>query len=342
MIDDFLLQLLRCPVTGERLHLNDAGRLENESGTRDFSVVHGIPDFRHFDPPYLTRAEEGVVADRLADAMGRMSYDELIVHLERDIYPRPRPAQRIDSSIAHRRALVERSPARLDWLLRATDGAATPQGLTLDLGCGSGEATAALYRRGATDVVGVDISLIELMLAKKLLHEHGQPAYLIAGAAEALPLADEALDFIYSPDVIEHVSDQQLYVQEARRVLRPGGQFLLNSPNRYSVVCPEPHNGVWLFGFVPRAMMNPVSRMLGRGAYTGKRLISLRELRALFARHFDDYRVYFRRANPAATSLAGRLFHATRRLSEPAFAVVCDQHVIHAGKTASSDDQRHR
>lgn len=340
MIDDFLLNLLRCPVTREPLHLDADGRLANRSETERFDVIHGIPDFRRFDPPYLTRAEEATAADRMAEAMARMDYRTLVEHLEREIFPRRRPEEQVAKSIAHRHTLVERSPARLDSLLDVTDGAARPRGLTLDLGCGSGEATAALQQRGAEQVIGVDISLIELMLAKKLLQERGQPAYLVAGAAEALPFADDSLDFIYSPDVIEHVSDQQLYLQEARRTLRPDGQFLLNSPNRFSVVCPEPHNGVWLFGFIPRGLMDPASRLLGRGAYTGKRLVSLRELRELFGRSFDDYRIYHRRSNPAATSLAGRAFHATRRFSEPAFAVVCDQHVIHAGRAAGAAPQR--
>ena len=331
MLDDFMMNLLRCPVTRETLHLNTSGKLENESGTEQFDVVHGIPDFRRFDPPYLTRAEEAEAADRMADAMERMTYDDLIVHLERDIYPNTRSEEQITKSIAHRRTLVERSPSRLDWLLDATDNTAKPHGLTLDLGCGSGEATAALKQRGAARVIGVDISLIELMLAKKLLQEHDQPAYLIASAAEALPFADDSLDFIYSPDVIEHVSDQHLYLQEARRALQNEGDFLLNSPNRYSAVCPEPHNGIWLFGYLPRALMSPASRLAGRGPYRGKRLVSLFELRRLVGASFNHYRIYSRKSNPTATSIAGRAFHATRALSEPAFAVVCDQHIIHAG-----------
>lgn len=331
MIDPSLLELLRCPVTRETLHLDRDDRLENASGTEHYPIVHGIPDFRRFDPPYMTREEENTVADRLAERLADLSYDELLEYFEREVYPHQRPDAQIEKSIGHRRALVKRSPGRLEWMLDSTGGRARPRGLTLDLGCGSGEATAALAVHGAETVIGLDISLAELMLAKKLLAERGTKAHLVAGYAEALPFADGILDFIYSPDVIEHVSDQNLYMQEARRTLKPDGDFLLNSPNRYSIVCPEPHNGVWFFGFLPRGLMDPASRLVGRGPYTGKRLVSLFELRRLLANTFPHFQVYYRRANPQATSLPGRLFHATRAVSEPAFSLVCDQHVIHAG-----------
>lgn len=331
MIDSTLLELLRCPVTGEKLHVDEAGNLENSSASEHYPIVHGIPDFRRFDPPYLTREEEAKAADAMAEVSDRLTYDELIVELERNIFPRTRSEEQIRKSIEHRRSLVTRSPDRLDRLLETTDGAATPHGLTLDLGCGSGEATAALLRRGADTVIGVDISLIELMLAKKLLSELGQRAHLVAGAAEALPFERDSLDFIYSPDVIEHVSDQALYLREARRTLKADGEFLLNSPNRYSIVCAEPHNGVWFFGFIPRVLMDPVSRLIGRGPYTGKRLVSLRELKKLLGSCFDHFQIYSRKSNPNATSIAGKTFHLTRAISEPAFAAVCDQHVIHAG-----------
>lgn len=200
----------------------------------------------------------------------------------------------------------------------------------LDLGCGSGEAIGALYRRGAGQVIGLDISLVELVLAKKLLEEESQQAFLLAGCAEALPLADGLLAFIYSPDVIEHVSDQGRYLAEARRALKSGGQILLNSPNRYTMVCPEPHTGIWLLGFLPRALMDPVCRLLGKGPYIGKRLVSLRELRELLRQTFPDFQVHSREANPQATSLPGKLFYWLRPLSELAFALICDQHVVMA------------
>lgn len=325
------LEYLRCPVSGERLH-QDGADLVNESGQQRWPVVLDIPDFRLFDPPYLTRAAEARLAECLWEAAQRLDYAALIRYYETELCGQ-RPAAQIEKDITHRLALRRRSPQRLHHLFAEAGDVALPAAATvLDLGCGSGEAIAALYERGAARVVGVDISLIELVFARKLLAEQGQTALLVAGCAEALPFASAAIGLIYSPDVIEHVSDQHRYLQEAYRVLTVGGQILLNSPNRYAVVCPEPHVGLWGLGFLPRAWMDPCCRVLGKGPYIGKRLVSLPELRRLTRENFDRVTIRSRAANPQATSLPGRLFHALSPPAEQVFAYVCDQHVVLAGK----------
>jgi len=324
-----LLALLRCPVTRQKLVPRGDSSLVTEDGSREWPVVLGIPDFRLFDPPYMSRAEEETVARTIAQAHeGGAGYDQLLERFEREWYMPDRPSQKKESGLAHRRTLRERSPKRLDQLLTAAGTAPKAGGTVLDLGCGSGEATRALWARGAATVLGLDISLVELALARVLLAEDGVAAHLVAGVAEALPFADASIDFIYSPDVIEHVSDQHAYFTEARRALAPGGELVLNSPNRYSVVNPEPHNGVWFFGFLPRPLMDPASRLIGRGPYTGKRLISLSELRQLAREVFPSHQIEFRRANPNASSLPGKLYAAGRPWTEAAYAQVCDQHVL--------------
>jgi SAM-dependent methyltransferase len=324
-----LLPLLRCPVTRQRLVPRGDDRLVSEDGSREWPVVLGVPDFRLFDPPYMSRAEEEQIARKIAQEHDSgATYDRILERFEREWYMPGRPPEKKERGLEHRRSLRSRSPKRLEQLLAAAGTAPKPGGTVLDLGCGSGEATRALWARGAGTVLGLDISLVELALARVLLAEDGVAAHLVAGVAEALPFADVSFDFIYSPDVIEHVSDQYAYFTEARRALKPGGELVLNSPNRFSVVNPEPHNGVWFFGFLPRPLMDPASRLMGRGPYTGKRLVSLGELRRLAAEVFPSHRIEFRRANPAATSLPGRLFAAGRPWTEEAYARVCDQHVL--------------
>lgn len=51
-------------------------------------------------------------------------------------------------------------------------------------------------------------------------------------AATDLPFPADSFDAVVSFQVIEHVSDDQRYVQELHRVLRPGGVLLLTTPNR--------------------------------------------------------------------------------------------------------------
>lgn len=329
-------ELLRCPVTHQRLSVSsDGGSLIDSSGRNSYPIRYGIPDFRQFDPPYMTRAEESALAGEIASAAETMSYDQLIEHYERTLYPTTRPLHEVESSIEHRRLLRKRASGRLEYLLKATEGRTAPRGLTLDLGCGSGEASSALLESGAQKVIGIDISLVELMLARKLLGELGLPHQLVAGCAEAMPFPDGMFDFIYSPDVIEHVADQTAYLAEVARTLAAGGDVLLNSPNRFSVVCPEPHVGLWFVTFLPRQLISPACRLFGRGRYIGKRLLSLSELRQVVRRTFAEHEIFWRRSNPQANSIPGRIFYLTRSVSETVFAHLCDQHVVLARKSST-------
>ena len=178
----------------------------------------------------------------------------------------------------------------------------------------------------------MDISLTELKLAQKLLEEAGISACLVAACAEAMPFCSDYFDFVYSPDVIEHVSDQGRYLDEIYRILSQDGKVLLNSPNRYSLVCPEPHVGIWGLTFLPRPWIDPVCRLLGKGSYIGKRLVSLVELRLLISKKFSSFEILSRRSNPAAESLMGRLYYQFSPWAEKLFAYVADQHVVIARK----------
>ncbi len=46
-----------------------------------------------------------------------------------------------------------------------------------------------------------------------------------------LPFPDESFDCVISFQVIEHIRDDRLFVREIHRVLRPGGRFIVTTPN---------------------------------------------------------------------------------------------------------------
>lgn len=68
----------------------------------------------------------------------------------------------------------------------------------------------------------------------------------------SIPLADDQVDFAFSNQVIEHVhpEDVQPHLREVRRVLRPGGHYLLLTPNRLS----GPHDVSGFFSDVARGL----------------------------------------------------------------------------------------
>lgn len=45
-------------------------------------------------------------------------------------------------------------------------------------------------------------------------------------------VADQSVDFVISFQVIEHIEDDVAFVGEVYRVLRPGGRFIVSTPNR--------------------------------------------------------------------------------------------------------------
>lgn len=99
-----------------------------------------------------------------------------------------------------------------------------PAGDALDLGCGDGRLTAELK---AERLVAADVSPVALGRASRRLPE-ATPVELRPDAP--LPLEDASFDLVVCAETIEHVRDVQLFLSEARRVLRPGGTLAVTTP----------------------------------------------------------------------------------------------------------------
>ncbi len=100
----------------------------------------------------------------------------------------------------------------------------------LEAGCGTAYWSAWVARRGG-HVVGLDNSPKQLENARMLQQEHGLDFPLHLGTAEAMPFDDESFDIVFSEYGASIWCDPYLWIPQAARVLRPGGQlaFLANS-----------------------------------------------------------------------------------------------------------------
>ena len=99
----------------------------------------------------------------------------------------------------------------------------------LDAGCGAGYGSAELSRV-ANRVVGVDLSAEAIEFATRNYVQSN--LRFLRATCTALPFADRSFDLVVAFEVIEHIEDWQSLILEARRLLAPGGQFIVSTPNR--------------------------------------------------------------------------------------------------------------
>jgi SAM-dependent methyltransferase len=106
----------------------------------------------------------------------------------------------------------------------------------LDFGCGSGENSVILARRGAR-VVGLDISaaLIDLARQRLSLHDLNGTATFIVGSGHDVPVADGSIDVVFGIAILHHL-DLAATSREVHRVLKPGGRAIFQEPVRDSRV----------------------------------------------------------------------------------------------------------
>ncbi|MEE6209092.1 class I SAM-dependent methyltransferase [Salarchaeum sp. III] len=100
----------------------------------------------------------------------------------------------------------------------------------VELGCGGGQGTVGTAELGA-DAVGVDFSEEQLGHARHLRDFYGVDAAFVQGDVTALPFADDRFDLASSEAAFQMVDDLDRALAEARRVLRPGGVFVLSVPH---------------------------------------------------------------------------------------------------------------
>lgn len=100
----------------------------------------------------------------------------------------------------------------------------------LDIGCGAGTfiSTLAPERRST----GVDIAEAQIEYAKQ---HYGTEShrFICIDAMKELPFSENAFDVVTMVEIIEHLpmTENRRLLEEALRVLRPGGRIVLTTPN---------------------------------------------------------------------------------------------------------------
>jgi SAM-dependent methyltransferase len=175
-----------------------------------------------------------------------------------------------------------------------------PNGLVLDLGCGTGAHSVRLAKRGFA-VVSVDLTLPGVKSARQRLTEAGLPALAVVADAEHLPFRDKAIDVVWASLLLHHFPRLDRLPQEIRRVTRT--RLVAFEPNAGNLLTWGAFNVVNRLWRLPMIVKN-------------QRALRVGSLRRVFARAgFRDFRVHYVNRN-WNDALGGMLRRMYSRLSQ--------------------------
>lgn len=126
---------------------------------------------------------------------------------------------------------------RLDFAMRAAGSVSGKR--VLDVGCGSGRYCVEVARRGAAEVVGLDVSARMIEIARKLADEAGVAArctFVQADVMEPGAWAASGFDVVIAMGFFDYVDDQARVLGRLAGLSR--GQVIASFPRRWALRTP--------------------------------------------------------------------------------------------------------
>jgi SAM-dependent methyltransferase len=240
-----------------------------------YDSIGGIPDLRLAGSRGLDCETDRALAIRLLNEAPALDLEQLV---RRAFSLRGWPPGFIDLRVRGVMAAPQRRRTDVKGWLK---DCIVPERAFLEIGCGMGGQLAAAAAEGYNGA-GIDASMLELIVAQRMITASGGQPVLAAAIAEALPMADCAFSGVVALDVIEHVAEPSRMLAEINRVIEPRGAIAVSTPNRYSLSA-EPHVFVWGVGWLPRRLQKAYVRWRTQFRYESTELLSVGKLRKLFA-----------------------------------------------------------
>ncbi|MBL4701678.1 MAG: class I SAM-dependent methyltransferase [Phycisphaeraceae bacterium] len=112
----------------------------------------------------------------------------------------------------------------------------TPADRWLDMGCGhtlvpawikQAQARQKQLINTAGEIIGIDCD--DVSLQKNQCHHR-----TVKGSLYDLPFEDQSFDLLTANMVVEHIDDPDALFSQVKRVLKPGGNFIFHTPNKWS------------------------------------------------------------------------------------------------------------
>lgn len=120
------------------------------------------------------------------------------------------------------------NPVHQRLLFPYVEAARLVSGNVLEIGCGWGRGL-ELLTKAADQYTGIDKN--EDLIAA-LSAEYPKATFISANIPPLSRVANDTFDYIVTFQVIEHIENDDLFIKEAHRVLKPGGKLLLTTVNK--------------------------------------------------------------------------------------------------------------
>lgn len=201
-----LLDILRCPRTGNRLQFEDGSMVVHvEHSDVNYPVIDGILDFYPVSEDKVSRA-----------------YDK-IAHRYDMLLSRPSIPRRIINALVwgmgddstYLKTVLSYLPSDFD-------------GILLDVPVGTGVFTSPIYTKyPKATIIGIDLSMSMLRKARECFERDGlRNVFLLRADVANLPLRNDAVDLVLSMNGWHAFTDKQHAIAEIRRVLRKRGTLI--------------------------------------------------------------------------------------------------------------------
>ena len=113
------------------------------------------------------------------------------------------------------------------------------EGRFCDLGCGMGAVAGIYALLSGKKSIGVDQSHIAMKYAAKEAAYFNVPCLFSAANIYNTGIKDSTFDTVYLGQVLEHLDDEIGALNEALRILVPGGKFILSVPKEDKIPDPD-------------------------------------------------------------------------------------------------------
>ncbi|MBI3661677.1 MAG: methyltransferase domain-containing protein [Acidobacteria bacterium] len=293
---------LCCPHCRGELERAAENQFACRGCARKFPILAGIPDLRTFTDTYLTLEEDYERVRKLEQKFGEVNFEGMV-----DYYFSLSTVVPPHHKRAYTRGLLAGVARTRAWLKSwEAAGNSAAGGRLLEIGCGTAPLLAAAENYPVR--AGVDIALRWLVVGKRRLADAGLDLPLVCACAEALPFREEQFDRVVSDSTLELLADQRRALEEAQRVLVPGGRIFIATPNRFSLG-PDPQTKILAGTWLPQKWTNAIMLRQG-GLAPFRRLLSKRALGKLLREAgFADVKIYL----PTFPKEQSALFSGTMR-----------------------------